>query len=235
MGAMSLGSRVGVVVCALALVIGLGAHVNAATSTVLRLAAPAAYADQDTTLTLSLTDEEGAPLAGAPVLLERRTGGSWRAVGTLTTGDDGRASADLTVSRVPADNTVRASYAGDADHAPVVEQGDLPLTPRASRVSLDGPTKVVDERSVTLRVRWRAGNEQPVAGQVRIFRQVPGGRWTSYAVVRTGADGRGTLRVTPRTDTRWQARAPRLSWVSADRSGVLQIDNRPPGRPVVLP
>ncbi|GAA1789528.1 hypothetical protein GCM10009795_039100 [Nocardioides hankookensis] len=221
--------------CALALAVGLGAPVRAATSTVLTLTAPSAFAGGVTTLTVAATDETGAPLVGAPLVLERRTGDVWQAVGTVTTGDDGRASADLTVSRVADDNAVRATYAGDADHPAAVQEGTLPITPRAGRVLLGGPRAVVDERSVTLKVLWRTGNGQPVAGEVRIFRQVPGGRWTAYDVVTTGADGRGSLRVTPRTNTRWQARAPRLSWVAADRSGVLRIDNRPPGVPVALP
>ncbi|KQW49296.1 hypothetical protein ASC77_11475 [Nocardioides sp. Root1257] len=221
--------------CALALTLGLGAPVRAATSTVLTLTAPAAYADDVTTLTVAATDEPGAPLVGAQLLLERQTGGAWQAVGTVTTGADGTASADLAVSRVAADNVVRATYAGDADHPSAVQEGTLPTAPRAGRVSLSGPKAVVDERSVTLRVLWRTSNGQPVAGDVRIFRRVPGGRWTGYDVVTTGADGRGAVRVTPRTDTRWQARAPRLSWVAADRSGVVRIDNRPPGEPVALP
>ncbi|MFC6345341.1 hypothetical protein ACFP8W_25380, partial [Nocardioides hankookensis] len=63
---MSLGSRIGVVVCALALAVGLGAPVRAATSTVLTLTAPSAFAGGVTTLTVAATDETGAPLVGAP-------------------------------------------------------------------------------------------------------------------------------------------------------------------------
>jgi hypothetical protein len=232
---MSLGSRVSAVVCALALAIGLSAPSGAATVTTLTLAAPAAPADAATTLTLALADETGAPLAGAPVLLERSTGGAWQAVGTVVTGVDGRASADLVVSRVADDNRVRATYAGDANHPPVVQEGSLPIQPRQARLTLRGPASVVDERSAALRVRWRTADGEPLAGEVRLFRKRAGGKWAPYGVVTTDTAGQATLAVTPRTDTRWQARAPRLPWVAAARSGVLRIDNRPPVRPVNLP
>ena len=194
MGAMSLGSRVCVVVCALALALGLGAPVRAATSTVLTLTAPAAYADDATTLTVAVTDENGSPLAGAQLLLERRNGEVWQGVGTVTTGGDGRASVDLTVSRVAADNAVRATYAGDAEHPAAVQEGTLPIAPRAGRVSLAGPKAVVDERSVTLRVLWRTGNGRPLAGDVRIFRQAPGGRWTACASTPASIRPSGSVR-----------------------------------------
>jgi hypothetical protein len=232
---MSLGTVVSGVVCALALAIGLCAPAGAATTTTLALSAPATPADATTTLTVALGDETGAPVAGAQVLLERVTGGAWQPVGTVVTDAAGRASADLAVSRVADDNRVRASYAGDATHPPVVQEGSLPIRLRQAKVTLDGPSKVVDERSATLRVRWRTADGVPVAGDVRLFRKRPGARWQAYGVVTTDAAGRATLAVTPRSDTRWRARAPQLSWVAADRSGVLRIDNRPPGRPVKLP
>lgn len=232
---MSLGTRVCVVVCSIALVLGLAAPARAATVTTLTLSAPAAYADTTTTLGLLLADDVGTPIAAGQVLLERQTAGTWQPVGTLVTDAEGRAFADLTVSRIPEDNRVRAKYAGDADHAPITQEGALPIKLRAAKASLSGPAKVVDEKSVRLRVRWRTANGQPLAGTVRVYRKLPGGPWRSYAVIATDADGRGVLTVTPRTDTRWQVRAPRLSWVQAVRSGTLRIDNRPPGEPVKMP
>ncbi|GAA4731491.1 hypothetical protein GCM10023350_13560 [Nocardioides endophyticus] len=232
---MSLETIVSGVVCALALAIGLCAPAGAATTTTLSLSAPAAPADATTTLTVILGDETGAPVVGARVLLERSTGGIWQAVGTVVTDAAGRASAALAVSRIADDNRVRATYAGDATHPPVVQEGSLPIQLRQPTVTLGGPSKVVDERSATLRVRWLTADGEPLAGDVRLFRKRPGARWQAYGVVTTDAAGQATLAVTPRTDTRWQARAPQLSWVAAGRSGVLSIDNRPPGRPVKLP
>jgi hypothetical protein len=232
---MSLGTRVSVVMCALALAIGLSAPAHAATATTMTLSATAAPADAATTLGVVLADEAGAPLAGAPVQIERLTGGAWRPVSTVATDAAGRASVSLTVSRVPADNRVRATYAGDVNHASVVREATLTIKRVPGRASLSGPSSVVDEKSVTLRVRWQTTAGKPVAGEVRIFRKRPGKPWQPYGVVRTNAKGVARLSVTPRTDTRWQVRAPQLPWVKADRSGVLRIDNRPPGRPVRLP
>ena len=232
---MSLGTRVCVVVCSIALVVGLTTPARAATATTLTLSATAAYADTPTTLGLLLADDAGTPIAAGEVLLERQTGGAWQPVDTLVTDAEGRAFADLTVSRIPEDNSIRATYAGDVDHAPITVEGALAIRLRAATASLSGPAKVIDEKSVTLRVRWRTKDGQPLAGKVRVYRKLPGKPWRSYAVVPTDADGRGSLRVTPRTDTRWQVRAPRLAWVQADRSGTLRIDNRPPVAPVRMP
>lgn len=160
---MSLGSRVCVVVCALALAIGLSAPAHAATVTTLTLSAPAAPADAATTLGVALADETGAPLAGAQVLLERLTAGAWQPVGTVVTDAGGRASLAVTVSRVPDDNRVRATYAGDANHAPVAQEGDLSIQRVPAKATLSGPSKVVNEKSVTLQVRWQTEKGAPVA------------------------------------------------------------------------
>ena len=221
--------------CALALAVGLGTAAKAATATTLTLSAAATPADATTTLTLALGDETGAPVAGASVLIERTTGGVWQPVGTVVTDAAGRASAASAVSRIADDNRVRATYAGDATHPPAVQEGSVPILLRQAKVTLGGPSRVVDERSATLRVRWRTADGEPLAGDLRLFRKRPGAAWEAYGVVTTDAAGQATLDVTPRTDTRWQARALRLDWVEADSSGVLRIDNRPPGRPVKLP
>ena len=231
---MSLGTRLCVVMCALALAAGVLSHASAATTTKLTLSAPQAYAGQRTTLGVGLADETGAPVAGASVLLERRTSGAWRPVGTVVTDAAGRAGLSLTVSRVAADNAVRASYAGDEARPAAAGAGSLPIRRRAAAVLLAAPRSVVDERAITLRIRWSAGG-QPVVGQVSLYRKVSGGSWQPFRVARTGKEGRVTLRVRPRTDTAWQVRAPQLSWVQAARSAVRRVDNRPPGRPVRLP
>jgi hypothetical protein len=233
---MALGSRLCVLVCAMALAVGVFAPARAATPTTLRLSAPQAYAGSATTVSVALADQAGAPIAAAQVLLERRTGGTWRAVGTVVTDAAGRASKGLTVSSVPADNALRASYAGDPNHSSALTEGSLTIVRREGRVSLAGPRSVRDEHAITLRIRWRAANGQPVAGAVlRVYRKVPGSPWRPYRDLRTGKDGGATLRVVPRTDTAWLVQTPRLAWVEAARSVRLHVDNRPGGRPVRLP
>jgi 5-hydroxyisourate hydrolase-like protein (transthyretin family) len=234
---MSLGWRTVLVVCVLTLVAGVAPWPQAAADgpAGLRLTAAAVPAGAPVDLVLTLEDAGGTALSGASVVVERQTGGTWQPAGTVVTDSAGRASVTLVTARSRADNAVRASYAGDAAHAPVTAETTLPLLRRAATVSLTGPARVVDERSATLEVRWRANDGTPVAGAVRIMRRLGSGSWRTHAVVETGDDGRATLRVTPRRDSRWQARAPQLDWVSPARSEVHAIDNRPPGRPVRLP
>ncbi|MDF1606475.1 M15 family metallopeptidase [Nocardioides sp. YIM 152315] len=234
---MSLGWRTVVVCCVLALVTGLGpwSGASAFTATTLQLSTGKALADDPADVAVALHDETGAPVAGASVLLERRAGGVWQPVTTLVTDATGHAGAQLPVARVADDNTLRASYAGDAAHAPAAAEAAMSIERRGAKVSLSGPRTVVDERSIRLRVRWRTETDLPLAGEVAIYRRQGKGPWREYAAVQTDAGGRAVLEVAPRRDSRWQARAPRLDWVRADRSKAHRVDNEPPVRPVRLP
>ncbi|MEP9364060.1 M15 family metallopeptidase [Nocardioides sp. CN2-186] len=235
---MSLGSRLLVVLSSIALLTGLGSPAGAAdetTPTTVTITAAPAYADATTTLVVDLVDQSGAPVAGASVLLERSSDGAWTPSGTVTTGADGRATSDVPVGRDPADNAVRATYAGDAVHSPSTAETRLQIQRRSSTLAISGPRSVVDERQVTLTIRWRTGSGQPIAGAVRVYRALGRGDFKPYRTVRTGADGRAELRSTPRSDSRWRARAPQLAWVDAARSSVRRIDNLAPGDRVTLP
>ena len=103
----------------------------------LALSAPAGFAGTDATLTLTLTDA-GAPVAEAPVRVERRVAGTWTPVASLTTGADGTASTTLTRSSDPAENQVRAFFDGDADHPAASGTLTLPLQRRTGVVTLRG-------------------------------------------------------------------------------------------------
>ncbi|MBZ5737462.1 invasin domain 3-containing protein [Nocardioides mangrovi] len=232
---MSSTSRVVLFVALLALTLGLGSPAGAAepAPTTLAVGATRAYAGAHSTVTVTLTDAGGQPVAGAEVRLERPADGVDQ-VQVVTTGDDGTAATELTADRDPDLNHVSASYAGDETHAAASDETTMPLAKRSSTLRLTGPHRVVDEQKVTLVVRWRAGNDDPVAGPVRLFRKVPQG-WRLARTVRTGGDGTARVTLRPRTDTRWQARAADLPWVRGDRSAVHRIDNRPPGTPVRLP
>lgn len=228
---MILGMRTVAAACLLVLVVVLmpAAPTTAAAAPAVTLTAPPAYAGDATQLVVAVTDGAGASIAGAQVAVERRTGGAWQPAGTVTTGGDGRATLAQIVARTPGDNTVRASYAG------VAAEAVLPLRRRTSRVTLDGPRSVADGQPVTLAVLWRSGHGAPVTGTVAISRRFGDGRWRRVERVSTDAEGRASLTVTPRRDTRWRVAAPRLAWVTGDRSGILRVDNVPPGTPVRLP
>jgi hypothetical protein len=204
--------------------------------TALSLTGTSTYADQASTLRLLLADAAGTGLAAAPVAVERRVGGTWREFATLVTDDAGRAATDALLSKEPADNAFRATYAGDATTYAGSTSGPVavPLVRRGSVLELGGPTSVVDEQSVPIEVTWRTGTGDPVAGEVAVYRRV-GDSWRLDRRVRTGTDGIVRFSVAPRTDTRWQARAGRLAWVEGARSDTHVIDNRPPGTAVALP
>ena len=204
--------------------------------TTLSLEAAPAHADQPTTLVLRLADPGGAGVAAAAVSLERRVSGTWRPFAPLTTDDTGRATTQALLSKEPADNVFRASYAGDATAWAPSTSGPVAvaLVRRDSTLELGGPTEVVDERSVPIVVTWRAGNGDPVEGTVRVYQRLRG-TWRLDRRVRTGADGIARFEVAPRTDTRWLARADGLPWVEGATSRAHAIDNLPPGTPVPLP
>jgi 5-hydroxyisourate hydrolase-like protein (transthyretin family) len=241
MAAMQLGRVVIGGTLGLLLAFGLGTvPVQAAdelTPTTLTLTAAAAHADESTPLAMDLVQSaDGAPVAAAQVLVERRRDGTWQALGVVTTDDVGHAELAATLRRTAGDNVFRASYAGDALHAGSLT-GSVPvaLVRRTSRLSVDGPESVIDEQSVEIRVLWTTTGGEPVAGRVRLFRATGGGDWKLVSRLTTGEDGRAALEVRPRVDTRWRAQAAALDWVEAARSTVHGVDNLPPGRPVRLP
>lgn len=224
--------------------------------TTLALAPPAAaYAGQTVSVGLTLTaagdpGQPAQPLAGRTLTLERRQGSGWTSLGTVVTDAQGHARASVTLSKVAQENQVRVGFAGTATEAPSQATATLPLRRRAGRVAVTGPGRVVDERTTTVTVTWRADNGEGVAGRVRlqvaekkvVRRTVRGKvrrravwRWRDAAVLTTGARGVATYRARPRVDTRWRALAPTLAWVSGATSATYALDNRPPGRPVRLP
>jgi D-alanyl-D-alanine carboxypeptidase-like protein len=236
---MRLGHRI-TGLCLALVTVGLGvppAQAEDPPPTTLTMSGRAAYADESTWLEIDLVHSgDSTPVAGAPVIVERRTEGSWAQLGTVVTDESGHAELDATLARTARDNVFRASYAGDGLHA-ASETGPIQvgLVRRNSRLQLTGPDSVVDEQQVTLAVRWRTGSGAAVAGSVRIFRRASDGPWTRDRTVRTGSDGRASFTSRPRTDIRWRAEVTGSDWLRGDTSGVHAVDNLPPGVPVRYP
>lgn len=203
--------------------------------TTLTLVTEPAYADTETPATVQLATE-GGPVAAASVTVERRVGGEWRELAVLTTDEEGRAVTPVRLRRDAADNVLRASYAGDEVHAPSstgrVYAG---MRRREGVVRIDAPGSVVDEERVVIRIRRTTRTGVPVPGRVELWRRLPGEDWKRFRRPSPGSKGVARVQVTPRTDTRWRARAQKLDWVTGDRSRVHRIDNLPPGVPVALP
>ncbi|HYF72997.1 MAG TPA: hypothetical protein VD864_09255, partial [Nocardioides sp.] len=222
---MRLGHAVSVGLLSLAVAVGLAPPAPAAPApraapSELSIQADPAYADTETRVRVRLTGAGGEPVAGAQVTLERSTSGAWTPIATLTTGEDGWAAQPVTLSRVPADNVFRATFAGDGTHDAATRQARAELKRRTSRVVVGGPEKVVDGRSVAVTVRWTTSGGTPVAGKVRLYRSLGGGAWRLLRTLGTGDDGRARISTTPRQDSRWRAQAVRQAWVEGDRSPV---------------
>ena len=226
-------------VIAIVVALGLAAPADAEeqAATTLTMAGQAKYAGQVTHLQIRLRHADSTPVADGPVVVERRRSGTWRPIETVMTDADGRATVDATLVRRAADNLFRASYAGDGLDSEPARTGPVAvkLVRRNSRVTVGGPGRVVDERSVRVSVSWQSGNGLPVNGIVRLQRRNGGGDWRLVRKLRTGKDGRAQITTRPRVDTRWRAQARRLDWVWGDTSGVHRINNLPPGVPVQLP
>ncbi len=202
-------------------------------ATTLSLSAPTTgRAGDQVPFTAVLQDENGAPLAGVTVTLERLWT-TWKAVGTGTTDSAGQ----VVVNGVlPAGlRSWRASYAGDETHAaslsPEVQATGEVL---ASTLALSGPTRLVDEKTGTLKMSWKASDGSLVNGVVTVRRRLSGGPWTDYKRVRL-VNGKASLAVKPRLDSRWRLRGAAGTWWRAAASDFLSIDNLPPGTPIAYP
>ena len=220
----------------LALPGGSAAAADGPADTTTRLVARSTYAGKPAALSLRLRDADGAPVPGAAVTLQRRAGKEWFDVDELTMNGAGRASGSVDLARRDALNVVRARWAGDDTYA---ASGSGPvqvgLERRNAVVRLVGPDTVVDETSVTLRLRFRARNGEDVPGRVVVQRRVGRDPWKRVRRLRTGEDGRASFEVAPRQNSRWRVRGIGQDWVRGARSAAHRLVNTPPGDPVRLP
>src|SRR5207244_1087607 len=93
--AMSLGNRLLLLASVLSLLMSgttAAAQAARATASEVTIDAQPAFADEESTLRMALTDADGGPLAGAALTVERRTGDTWEPVSVVTTDETGRAS-----------------------------------------------------------------------------------------------------------------------------------------------
>ncbi|WP_370289474.1 M15 family metallopeptidase [Nocardioides sp.] len=234
------GALLATVVSLVAAVFAVVAPASAAPApTVLALSAPVQFAGQSTTLGVVLTDG-GQPVAGAAVTVERWNGSAWAPLTTAgpggvgTTDAAGSLDVEVVVDRDPARNRVRATFAGDADHAASTTEYTLPLRQRPTRTWLGGPTRVVDEQVLSLALLRRTSTGVGVPGPVTLQRW-NGSAWVRVLTANAGSDGRVVVRVRPRTDTRFRAVSSPVPWALGSVSTMLRVDNVPAARPVVLP
>ena len=200
------------------------------------LVGTAGHAGEETTLTVTVVDEEGAPVPDRPVTINRRQDGEWSKLHELVTDAAGQAIVTAPISRRPRDNFFAARHTGDETYASSGSgRVQVELLPRDSRLRLRGPDSVVDEQEVTLRISWRArGTLEGISGRVWLQRR-QAGRWRTIRKLRTDSSGRAAVALEPRRDITLRALARRLSWVRGDRSAAHRIDNVPPAPRVRLP
>ena len=180
--------------------------------------------------------DDGAPVPGVPVRIERRRDGSWVPMGTFTTDDDGRAATTATVRQAPRDNRFRAVLPGTATVAPATsEVAGIDPVPAETELRVAGPARIIDETTVTLTFRWQARDGRPVPGVARVWSRAAGQDWRAGPRLRFGRDGVAELRVGPRVDSRWKAVGGKGPWWRGDTSEVHELDNVPPGDPVAYP
>lgn len=187
-----------------------------------------AYAGEVVPLDVHLT-QDGAPVAGTEVRIDRHQDGGWHTLRRVTTDAQGRASLSVRLWRDADNNRFRAIALGVSSG-----QVAVPLRKRGSTVTLAAPRRIKDGSSARLTTTWRTA-EGPVDGTVRIDARRPGGRWKTVKRLRLGADGKASTRVRPRFDARWRAVGAGMDWVRGDVSPIRTVDVVPPGVPVVLP
>lgn len=235
---MAVARRLLVVVLALvtALTVLAGpARAAAIEPAVVAVTAPAGYAGEVTTVTVTVTAQD-APVVGGQVLVERSRDGAWVPVADALTDASGRVTATVALLRDPQNNRVRATVAETDQYGAASTTYAVPLRKRDALVTLRGPDAFVDETTATLTVRWRAVGAGPISGKVQLVRRLAGeGDWRPVKMLTTGGDGVATVTVSPRVDSRWRVYAPPLPWVRRGRSEVHRLDNRPPVPPVNMP
>ena len=176
-------------------------------------AAPAAFAGNPTTYTLTLTAGDGVSVEGRRVQVQRFRDG-WVTVARGRTDAQGRFAARLRVAKWPTGNGVRGVYAGSSALAPATTGAQrMTIKRRTTRLRAYGPDRVVDEHSIRLTFTRATGNGDPVPGPATVQTGTHG-VWRNYRRVRLDAAGRVRLSVRPREDSGWRLVAPALPWVA---------------------
>ncbi|WP_134765848.1 glycosyl hydrolase [Nocardioides sp. 1609] len=205
--------------------------VGAPAATRLRLSAPAGPADDLVALGLALETDDGSPVPGARVVVERSRDGGWEPAGAVVTDERGRATTRLVRARSARLNVFRARWAGDpAFTASTSTAVTSTLVRRRSVLTVGGPHRARAGRRVVLRVGWRTASGAAVDGALRLQRSVDGRTWQRAALVRTDRLGRAAVRVVvPRTGARWRVVAARTDWTWGGQSTGHRVRVTAPG------
>ena len=183
-----------------------------------------------------LETTDGVAVSGATLRFQRRLDGAWRYIGSVSTDTSGHAALEVAIRaqdnrfRVVWKPPVGSAYDGATSGVEVVSATKAP-----AQATLTGPGSVVDEKKVTLRIRWHTVDDRAITGRVGLYVRAKDSQiWSLARRPQVGA-GMATVAVRPRLDTVWQVRAPSGRWWTSTKSAVHRIDNLPPVAPVVMP
>ena len=158
-----LGPRLLIGFLGVLLAVGLAPPTHAAAApTGLSISGTPAYAGQNTTLRMELTDENGDPLAGKTVFVNRKVSGQWAPIGSAITDAEGTATFSAEMMRKPGRERLpgpvrSARPACPTRPSPAPVHVDL-MPPQEQPHAWPDPGSVKDEKSVELRVLWVTGN-----------------------------------------------------------------------------
>ena len=177
---------------------------SAAAETSLSITASKGYAGTPTHLRVALADG-GTPFVGT-VIVQRRVDGAWTTIATPTTDAQGLATVDAPLAEQSKDNVFRARYAGDGTHGSASTGPEQArLLRRNSVVRVGGPKQVVDGRRTVVRVQWHTRSGRPwCPARCACTSGWATGGGSGPAPSTPNAQGRATLRVRPRVDSRWR-------------------------------
>ena len=188
-------------------------------------------------LLLAEVDGSPTPVIGETLTFWRRESGTWRRTGTARTDAAGVAVRSLRILDDNGSNAFRTTYDGSATYRGSTSNTlAVRGTKRAGRLRLTGPGRVVDETSIPLTITFTTASRDPISSTVTLWSRPQGTRrWSKADTAATGSDGVVTIRVAPRVDTDYRARAAGGPWFTGDTTKPRSVDNLPPGVPVRYP
>ena len=172
-----LGQRVFIGLLGLVVGVGMVAPIAASAAPLeLTLRGTSTYAGQQTTLRVVLTDD-GDPVPGAQVRIQRREGTGWQLVSIVTTDGTGQATTPATMSRNARSNVFRALYpAIGSAQATSERESPTRSTPVASSTTTSRHSAQSATRSGSGRAASRRSQRlcpSPLRACVCIKREVP--------------------------------------------------------------
>src|SRR5680860_376894 len=164
-------------------------------------------------LKVRLRGVNGTPARWTWVKVQVRNDGRWRTLQRQATGRLGDLRTTVRVGHRLRLRVVSAQTPWNAAATPAVR--DVETRKTGTRVRLYGDSKVAGGASALLHVRWIAEDARRITGSADLWARPQDRPWRLIRQV-TVRDGYRDLRVAPKVDTRYELRARRGAWWTAD-------------------